>query len=142
MDKLIREIAAEKEHIEKTVLALSKAMSRPEKTIIESAAIATFLHNVYSGIENILKRILKFKGDTIVSSPSSHKDLLDHSVAAGVISQSLSEELDEYRGFRHFFVHAYGFMLDMEQLTPLAENLPAIWAQFETEIGLFLTRED
>jgi hypothetical protein len=82
MDKLIREIAAEKEHIEKTVLALGKAMHRPEKTIIESAAIGTFLHNAYSGMENILKRILKFKGDTIVSSPSSHKDLLDHSVAA------------------------------------------------------------
>ncbi len=134
MDKLVREVTAEKEHIEKTLLALSEALNRPEKTVIELAAIGTFLHNIYSGMENILKRILKFEGVTIVSSHSSHKDLLDHSVAARVISQSLSEELDEYRGFRHFFVHAYGSMLDMEQLIPLAENLPATWAQFETEI--------
>ena len=50
----------------------------------------------------------------------------------------LVQELDEYRGFRHFFVHAYGFMLDTGQLIPLAENLPATWAQFETEIELYL----
>ncbi len=138
MDKLRQEVTAEKEHIEKTLSALGEALSRPEKTIIELAAIGTFLHNVYSGMENILKRILKFKGITVPGSQSSHKDLLDHSVAAGVISQSLSEELDEYRGFRHFFVHAYGFMLDREQLIPLAENLPVIWVQFETEIELYL----
>lgn len=138
MDKLRQEVTAEKEHIEKTLSALDEALSRPEKTIIELAAIGTFLHNVYSGMENILKRILKFKGITVPGSQSSHKDLLDHSVAAGVISQSLSEELDEYRGFRHFFVHAYGFMLNREQLIPLAENLSVIWVQFETEIELYL----
>lgn len=139
MDKLVQEITAEKEHIEKTLLALSEALNRPEKTIIELAAIGAFLHNIYSGMENILKRILKFKGIAIPGAQSSHRDLLDHSVAAGVISQSLSEELDDYRGFRHFFVHAYGFMLDTEQLIPLAENLPATWAQFETEIELYFT---
>lgn len=138
MDKLVQEVTAEKEHIETTLLALSEALSRPEKTIIELAAIGTFLHNIYSGMENILKRILKFQGIAIPGSQSSHKDLLDHSVAAGVISQSLSEELDEYRGFRHFFVHAYSFMLNTGQLIPLAENLPATWAQFETEIELYL----
>jgi hypothetical protein len=102
MDELVQEVTAEKEHIEKTLLALSEALSRPEKTIIELAAIGAFLHNIYSGMENILKRILKFEGITIPGSQSSHKDLLDHSVAAGVISQSLSEELDEYRGFGTF----------------------------------------
>lgn len=93
MDELALEVTAEKEHIEKTLLTLSEALSRPEKTVIELAAIGTFVHNVYSGMENILKRILKFEGVTIPDSPSSHKDLLDQSVAAGIISQSLSEEL-------------------------------------------------
>ncbi len=138
MDKLVREVAVEKEHIEKTLSGLNQALNRSEKTIIELAATGTFLHNIYSGIENILKRILKFKGVTISDSKSFHKDLLDHSVTAGIISQSLSDDLDEYRGFRHFFVHAYGVMLDTEQLLPLAENLPAIWIHFETEIELFL----
>ena len=138
MDKLVQEVTAEKEHIAKTLSALGEALSRPDKTIIELAAIGAFLHNIYSGMENILKRILKFEGITLPGSPSSHKDLLDLSVTAGVISQSLSEKLDDYRGFRHFFVHSYGFMLDRKQLIPLAENLPATWAQFETEIELYL----
>lgn len=51
-----------------------------------------------------------------------------------IISQELSEKLDKYRGFRHFFIHAYGVMLDKEELKPLAENFSEVWNQFEHEI--------
>lgn len=77
MDELALEVTAEKEHIEKTLLALGEALSRPERSVIELAAIGTFVHNIYSGMENILKRILKFEGVTIPGSPSSDKDLLN-----------------------------------------------------------------
>ena len=138
MDRLLREINAEKELVERTLSALEEALNRPEKTIIELSAMGTFIHNAYNGMENILKRILKFEDVSVLDSRSSHKDLLDHSVETGIISESLSDKLDEYRGFRHFFVHAYGFMLDTEQLMPLVESFPAVWTQFETEIDLFL----
>ena len=140
MDRLLREINAEKELIERTLLALEKALNRAEQTIIELTAMGTFIHNAYNGMENILKRILKFKKVSVPNSRSSHKDLLDHSVETGIISASLSDKLDAYRGFRHFFVHAYGFMLDPEQLMPLIEGFPALWGQFETEIDLFLAQ--
>jgi hypothetical protein len=55
-----------------------------------------------------------------------------------IISTGLSEHLDVYRGFRHFFMHAYGVMLREEELSPLAEKLPYVWAQFEQEIDQFL----
>ena len=51
-----------------------------------------------------------------------------------IISQHLSDKLDKYRGFRHFFIHAYGILLEEEELQPLAENLPKVWKQFEKEI--------
>lgn len=138
MDELLREVQAEKEHILATLQALKEALERKEKTVVELAAIATFLQNAYNGIENILKRILKYEGISVPLSESWHKDLLDLSVDRQIISSELSRKSDEYRAFRHFFVHGYGIMLDKEKLMPLAENLPDLWKDFESELETFL----
>ncbi|UCD84637.1 MAG: hypothetical protein JSU92_00165 [Deltaproteobacteria bacterium] len=138
MDKLIREITAEKEHILETLHALQEALKRKKKTVVELAAIATFLHNTYSGMENVLKRILKSKGVSIPVSESFHKDLLDISVSNRVISSELSNKFNEYRAFRHFFMHGYGIKLDEERIIPLAKNLPNIWKEFESELNILI----
>jgi uncharacterized protein YutE (UPF0331/DUF86 family) len=132
MDELLREVQAEKEYILDTLRALNEALQRKEKTVVELAAISTFLQNTYNGIENILKRVLKFKGISITASESWHKELLDLSVDNQIISLELSKRLDEYRAFRHFFVHGYGIMLDKEKLMPLAMNLADLWKDFES----------
>ena len=119
MDELYREVQAEKEHILATLQALKEALERKEKTVVELAAIATFLQNAYNGIEKILKRVLKYVGISVPLSESWHKDLLDLSVDRQIISSELSRRLDEYRAFRHFFIHGYGIMLDKEKLMPL-----------------------
>jgi uncharacterized protein YutE (UPF0331/DUF86 family) len=137
-DELVQEISAEKEHISQTLCALQEALERKRKTVVELAAVATFLQNTYNGIENLLKRILKFNGVSIPISESSHKDLLALSVDNQIISLKLSRKFDEYRAFRHFFVHGYGIMLDEERLISLAENLPNIWKQFESELDLLM----
>ena len=134
MDELLREISAEKEYISETLNALEEALGRKERTIVELADIATFLQNTYNGMENILKRILKFRGISIPPSESSHKDLLDLAVANDIVSLELSKKFDEYRAFRHFFIHGYGISLDEERLMPLAENLPHVWKEFESEL--------
>jgi uncharacterized protein YutE (UPF0331/DUF86 family) len=123
MDELLREVQAEKEYILDTLRALNEALQRKEKTVVELAAITTFLQNTYNGIENILKRVLKFKGISISTSESWHKDLLDLSVNNQIIPLELSKRLDEYRAFRHFSIHGYGVLLDKEKLMPLATNL-------------------
>ena len=138
MDELLREVQAEKEYILGTFRALNEALERKEKTSVELAAISTFLQNTYNRIENILKKVLKFKGISISVSESWHKDLLDLSVNNQIISLELSKRLDEYRAFRHFFIHGYGIMLDKEKLMPLAENLPDLWSDFESEVDTFI----
>ena len=60
MDNLLQEIAAEKENIERTLKALDDTLQRPSREFVELAAIATCLHNAYNGIENLLKRTLKY----------------------------------------------------------------------------------
>ncbi len=134
MDELNKKILAEKENIEIALGNLKYTMARNEKTVIELAAIGTFLHNIYNGIENILKQILKAKGVDIPESATWHKELLNLSASKGIISDKLSDQLYEYLTFRHFFVHAYGFMLDEAHLEGLANNIPEIWLRFTEEI--------
>ncbi|MFH1884494.1 MAG: HepT-like ribonuclease domain-containing protein [Planctomycetota bacterium] len=130
MVDLTRKIAAEKENVEKALDNLKDAMGRKERSTVELAAIATFLLNIYNGIENILKQVLKSRGNEIPKSETSHKDLLDISVSNGIIPEKLSDQLYEYLTFRHFFVHAYGFMLEEIHLEDLANNIPDVWLQF------------
>ena len=137
MDKLPNQILAEKENVELALSNLKDAINRKEKSVIELAAIGTFLHNIYNGIENILKQILHAKDVEIPKTDTWHKDLLDISVSKRIISDGLSDKLYEYLTFRHFFVHAYGFMLEETHLEDLVNNIPEIWSQFLLEIENF-----
>ena len=144
MGNLAKQILAEKENVEIALSNLKETMAREKKSVIELAAIGTFLHNIYNGIENILKQILKLKNVEMPKSDTWHKDLLNLSVSLGIISERLSDELYEYLTFRHFFVHAYGFSLEESPLEDLADNIPEIWAQFllaiEKHLGSISTK--
>jgi uncharacterized protein YutE (UPF0331/DUF86 family) len=138
MDELAQHIAAEKEQIAATLNALQKTLRRKRRGFVELAAIATCLHNSYSGMENLLKRVFKHLKISLPDSPTSHKDLLSLAVANGIISQGLSNSLDEYRTFRHFFVHGYGILLSEAPMQPLANELPEVWERFERELNAFV----
>ncbi|MFZ3384513.1 MAG: hypothetical protein WA144_11370, partial [Candidatus Methanoperedens sp.] len=71
-------------------------------------------------------------------STSWHKDMLNRAISMRIISEKLSDELYEYMTFRHFFVHAYGFMLDEARLVELADRIPEVWSQFLLELETFL----
>ncbi len=135
MVEIRREIEVETEFIKETLSILKKTLARKRITQIELSAIATFIHNVYVGIENLLKRILIHKGKNPQPSPTSHKELLDVAVDQHIISRTLLEELDDFRAFRHFFVHGYGIHLNREKLLPLAEKVSVIWEKFEEELN-------
>lgn len=134
MGNLSKQILAEKENVEIALSNLNEVMTREKKSIVELAAMGTFLHNIYNGIENILKQSLSAKGVEIPKTETWHKDLLNLSVSLGIIPENLSLKLYEYLSFRHFFVHAYGFMLEESPLEDLANNIPEIWAQFIEQV--------
>ena len=137
MDNLLQDIAVEEEHVVSSLRALEQAQGRRQRTVVELAAIATFVQNRYNGMENLIKRAMHYSDALPPQSPSFHRDLLDQAVEQRVISRELSEELDAYRGFRHFFVHGYGVMLREAQLMPLVQHLPVVWKQFRTELISF-----
>ncbi len=134
MGSLPRQIIAEVENVELSLRNLEETMARQTKTIVELAAMGTFLHNIYNGIENILKQVLKLKNIQINRGDNWHKELINLSIANGFISSDLSDELYEYLAFRHFFVHAYGFMLEEAPMESLVKNIPSVWLKFVLEI--------
>ncbi|MBU0701311.1 hypothetical protein KKE26_08495 [bacterium] len=128
---------AEKQAMERTMELLSKGLSREPKEELDYAGIAAYLHNLYSGVENILKHTLKHSGIRIAQSETWHKELLMAAVTQGIISELLVEQLKSYLKFRHFFIHGYGFMLDAELLIPLAEKANHVFCQFFKELRLY-----
>ena len=137
MDELQKQILAEKENVEIALENLKLAKSKKEKTVIELAAIGTFLHNIYNGIENILKRVVVTGNVEIPVSVTWHKDLLNLSFSMGIISEKTCDELYKYLTFRHFFVHAYGFMLEEVYMEDLMNDIPDVWSRFLKEIEDF-----
>ena len=140
MGELPKQILAEKQNVEEALDNLNIALDIKNKSTIELAAIGTFLHNIYNGIENILKQITHLRGIEIHKSESWHKDLINLSVSKGIISEELSDRLYEYLTFRHFFIHSYGFMLEEKHLEGLAKNIHDIWARFVAEISSSLNQ--
>lgn len=135
MDSFSRQITAEVENVETALRNLEETMQRETKTVVELAAVGTFLHNVYNGIENILKQSLKQRNIPATRGENWHKELLNLSVMQGIISEDMSDELYEYLTFRHYFVHSYGFMLEEAPLEPLAQNIPMVWSRFIAELA-------
>ncbi|MCL4492653.1 MAG: hypothetical protein M1510_12290 [Nitrospirae bacterium] len=111
-------------------------------SVPELAAIATFIHNFYNGIENILKRTLAFKQIGVKDSSTWHKDLLKASADMGAISNDLYDTLLIYLSFRHFFVHAYSFTLQWEEIKPLAEDIQGTLGKFKSAIYDYINKLD
>ena len=111
-------------------------------TVAELAAIATFLHNVYNGVENILKRILYYKDVKLRVDSTWHKDMLKTASEIGIISNNLHSTLSTYLSFRHFFVHAYSFTLRWEELKPLADKIDETFAEFKEAVVSYIGKPD
>ena len=88
-----------------------------------------------------VKRIILSKSIEIPSSATWHKDRLILASSIGAISETLSDDLHEFLSFRHYFVHAYGFMLEEAYLEDLVTNIPNVWEQFLLETDNFINRD-
>lgn len=142
MVNLQRQVEAETQNILRTLEALKTVLLVEKKTTTELAAISTYLLNIYNGIENILKQVLKSKGVKIHRSEAWHKELLDVSIAQGIMTEKLADELREYLAFRHFFIHSYGFMLKEERIKGLTDKVFNVWAAFSSRINEILKESE
>ena len=117
------------------------AESVPDR--IELSALAAMLHGLYTGVENILKRVVIELDEGLPSGQRWHRALLDRMTRPGpdrppVISDALAESLTEYLAFRHFFRSAYPFVLQWERLEELVRGCADTLGRLEDELDEFL----
>lgn len=134
-------IEAELENIERVLADLPESDSLKKLSSLELAGVAALIHNFYNGVENVFKQLVVSKGLNIPQGPSWHIDLIEICVANQIISQTTSEMLKEYLGFRHFFSHAYSFDVDEERLAPLLERIEDVHKNLVKDISKALPKK-
>jgi len=133
-DDISAQIAIEFKSIEETIEAIEDILKRASSGKVhpsDAAAGATYLSQCYNGIENILKRLVRFFEAKLPDGPSWHADLLLMFCNNREIETSLPKLLDDdlflkltsLRKFRHVVFHGYSIKFEWE---PVKENLRAI----------------
>lgn len=110
--------------------------------IVEMTALASVLHSFYNGIENIFLSIAKRIDGSVPTGIHWHRDLLNSMTREtparpALLDEELSRQLTDYLAFRHFYRHAYSFLLEWEKLDVLVAPLPTVWQQCKKRIEMF-----
>jgi len=101
---------------------------------IEIRAAASTLHSIYNGIEKIIIFLCEDRNITLIEHSNWHSQLLKISEENGIISEKIEERLRDLMGFRHFYRHAYGFMLEINLIEPLLNDVPEVIKEIKEEI--------
>ncbi len=105
--------------------------------------VALNLHGFYSGIEKLFEKIAIQMDQHLPQGSNWHQALLQQmskealGVRPAVISESIREKLDEYRGFRHVVRHVYTYRFDPEKIGMLADNSSDLFDHLKKELLAF-----
>ncbi|NEP60451.1 MAG: hypothetical protein F6K31_26190 [Symploca sp. SIO2G7] len=119
--------------------AVNLSSNRPET--LESTAYQ--LHNLYSAIEDLLKLIAAYFENNISDSSRWHSLLLRRmtqpviDIRPAVLSSQSYQDLNDLRGFRHFFRHAYGVEIDEAQLQSNLSKARRLKSQLKKDLTAF-----
>jgi uncharacterized protein YutE (UPF0331/DUF86 family) len=113
---------------------LKSILKNTELDKIQVRAAASSLHSIYNGIEKILIFKIKDQHIKLTTEDRWHAELLEVASTEKIISNNIAERLKKFLGFRHFFRHNYGFMLDLDLIKPLIEDIENLITEFEKEI--------
>ena len=113
-------------------------------SIRDRTAAGAFLAQFYTGIENILKRILRYTNVAFPSGETWHLDLFNLFCEPGkpelpvLFDPDQAAVMGAYRRFRHVVHHGYGFQLDWDRMAEGIGQLHLVCEQFEIEVKEYL----
>lgn len=147
IEELREEIGIELELIEAVVaeaISLRNDVGGREPTVREKTAAAAFIAQFYGGIENILKRIHRYRGIPLPVGDAWHIEIFRRFSPPGYLDlpilfdDSLARALSPYRKFRHVVYHGYGFQLEWERMKEGLDSLGGVHLRVKTVITTYL----
>jgi hypothetical protein len=106
-------------------------------------SVALNLHSFYSGIERIFERIAVTVDNSLPSGANWHQELLNQMVLEipgirpAVLSSSVKEQLEEFRGFRHIVRNVYSYRFNPEKINSLVAGIGSLFTVFRVELTSF-----
>jgi len=138
------DIERELQNLERLTLELDTILATTgENTVIKVRAAGSVIHDFYTGVEKIFRRIATRVDQDLPAGEDWHVQLLQRmsvpleEIRPQVIDEPLERNLEEYLRFRHLFRNIYGFELKWERCQPLAERLHETFADLKEQIDRF-----
>ena len=146
-DDLIEEVRDELHNVERVVGELQSLTADVEgrhPTLREKMAAGGFLSSFYMGVENVLKRICKFREVPLPQSARWHIALFErfcppaHEALPVLFNEELAREMKPYREFRHVARHGYGLDLNWELMQDGMANVESVFERFRGRVDGYL----
>jgi len=138
------DIDRELKNLERLTLELNTVLSTTsENTAVRVRAAGSVIHDFYTGVEKIFRRIATRVDQDLPTGEDWHVQLLQRmsvpleGFRPQVIDEPLENNLEEYLRFRHLFRNIYGFELRWERCEPLSARLHETFADLKEQIGDF-----
>lgn len=109
--------------------ARSKSITRKQVAAESVESSGYWLHNLYCAYEDLFKIVSAFWENNIGNDGAFHRSLIRRmlltieGVRPALLSEKSYQHLDELRGFRHVFRHAYSYGLDDERVIYLLNKV-------------------
>lgn len=109
----------------------------------DAVYVGFLMHNLYSALKELMEEVAKTFENTIEDVSKYHRKLLKrmlinvYKIRPALWSEETFKFLDELRGFRHIFRHAYGYDLDQEKVITLRNKILYSWNMVERDLKRF-----
>ncbi|MBC8414352.1 MAG: hypothetical protein ISR96_02405 [Nitrospira sp.] len=107
-------------------------------TLSEKAAVSTFIINIYSGMETVLKQMLVFDKLDVQDSPEWHEKILRKSAEIGILPPELHQMLVKCLAFRQYFMYSYVFNIKWDEVKVMTGAVVVMVESFKSECRDYL----
>jgi hypothetical protein len=110
----------------------------------KTSHLGYLLHNLYCAYEDLFQEVARTFENRLEDPARYHRELLKRMrlEVPGIRPRLLSTEsfniLNELRGFRHIFRHAYSYELAAEKVAALKEKVAAGWESINSDLSFFV----